>query len=240
MISPESKSQHVHEVFSQIAKRYDLMNTVLSFQQHKLWRSFTMKKMNLNSGSNVLDVATGTGAWSFALLKEVLPNGRVVGLDFCQEMLDVAVERKNKLKITDQQLQLLHGNAMDLPFEDNTFDAATIGFALRNVPDVVGCLQEMTRVVKPGGLVVSLELSKPTSPLFRTLYYFYFNKILPYVGALAVGKKDPYAWLPESLKSFPNRLELEETFRQVGLVEVKSYPLTGGIAALHMGRKVEA
>jgi len=240
MISQETKAEHVHQVFSQIAKRYDLMNSILSFQQHKLWRRFTMRKMNLTNGSRVLDVATGTGAWSFALLKEVAPNGQVVGLDFCQEMLDVAVQRKKKLRVTDHQLELLHGDAMDLPFEANSFDATTIGFALRNVPDVLGCLKEMMRVVKPGGMVVSLELSKPTFPPFRAMYYFYFNKILPYIGAIAVGKKDPYAWLPESLKDFPNRLELEGVFRDAGLVDVKSYSLTGGIAALHIGHKVEA
>jgi demethylmenaquinone methyltransferase / 2-methoxy-6-polyprenyl-1,4-benzoquinol methylase len=239
MYTGETKAAHVHRVFSQIAKRYDLMNSVLSFQQHKLWRRFTMKKISIPKGARVIDVAAGTGAWSFSLAKQVGPTGMVVGLDFCQEMLDVAIARKKAEHYSDEELRFVCGDAMKMPFEDNSFDYATIGFALRNVPDVLTCIKEMTRVVKPGGLVVSLELSKPESKLFRALYFFYFYKILPYIGALAVGSKEPYAWLPESLTDFPNRMELEDLFRQAGLVKVESYPLTGGIAALHVGRKLE-
>src|SRR5579875_916459 len=139
MIAGETKAEHVHRVFSQIAKHYDLMNSILSFQQHKLWRRFTMKKMNLSPGSRVLDVAAGTGAWTFALAKKVGPTGQVVGIDFCQEMLDVGIERKHRMGYSDDQMLLVHGDAMNLPFDDNSFDSATIGFALRNVPDVLTC-----------------------------------------------------------------------------------------------------
>ncbi len=198
-----------------------------------------MKKVHIPRGSHVIDVAAGTGAWSFSLARQVGPTGQIVGLDFCQEMLDVAIARKAAEHYTDDQIRFICGDAMKISFSDNEFDFATIGFALRNVPDVLGCLKEMARVIKPGGAVISLELSKPEFPLFRAVYYFYFYKILPFIGGLAVGKKEPYAWLPESLTNFPNRKGLEELFRKAGLVNVESYSLSGGIAALHVGRKQE-
>ncbi|MDQ0188496.1 demethylmenaquinone methyltransferase [Alicyclobacillus cycloheptanicus] len=239
MKSGVSKAEHVHSVFSRIARRYDLMNSVLSFQQHKRWRRFAMQQIRLREGADVLDVAAGTGDWTLALAKAVGPSGHVIGIDFTKEMLDVADVKLHKQPALVDRVEWIQGDAMDLPFADDAFDLATIGFALRNVPDVLTVLREMTRVVKPGGQVVSLELSKPEWPPFRAIYYFYFYRILPWIGGLAAGAKEQYAWLPESLTDFPPRLELEEIFRQAGLTEVRSYPLTGGIAALHVGRKME-
>jgi demethylmenaquinone methyltransferase/2-methoxy-6-polyprenyl-1,4-benzoquinol methylase len=239
MVSNQSKSAHVHDVFSHIAKRYDVMNSVLSFWQHKLWRRFAMKRTNLTLGGSALDVACGTGDWTLSLANVVGKSGKVVGLDFVEEMLQVAKIKMERRGILDNPVSLVAGNAMELPFKENAFDVATIGFALRNVPDVLTVLQEMTRVVKPGGQVVSLELSKPQWKPFRAIYYFYFYKVLPLIGSLVVGKKEPYAWLPESLTDFPDRKALEGIFRTAGLTNVKSYPLTGGVAALHIGTKLE-
>lgn len=231
-----TKEEKVHYIFSRIAKRYDLMNTVLSFRQHKLWRAATMKRMNVKPGQSAIDVCTGTGDWAVSLANAVGEKGYVVGVDFCEPMLQEG-RRKIVQAGVAQQVQMIHGNAMALPFGDNTFDYATIGFALRNVPDVEHVVREMTRVVKPGGMVVSLELSKPEWPPFRALYYFYFEKILPKIGNLAAKDDVSYSWLPESLKSFPDRIGLEEIFRRCGLTEVESKPLTGGIAAMHLGIK---
>ncbi|MCY0902803.1 MAG: demethylmenaquinone methyltransferase [Firmicutes bacterium] len=230
------KSEFVHTVFADIADRYDVMNSVLSFNQHKLWRRFAMRKMQLREGDHCLDVATGTGDWAIAMAKTVGRGGEVLGLDFCQEMLDVAEPKLQKLGI-DGFTSLLHGNAMAMPFPDDTYDVATIGFALRNVPDVLQVIKEMTRVVKPGSMVVSLELSKPDFKPFRTLYYFYFYRILPVIGRMAVGKDAPYRWLPESLRTFPDRHQLARLFVEAGLERVVSYPLTFGICALHIGYK---
>lgn len=238
MVVDNQKSVFVHDVFAQIAKRYDLMNSVLSFYQHKLWRRFTMKKLALSPGDRALDVACGTGDWTLSLANAVGRQGHVVGLDFTQEMLDVAQTKLDKRGWDNDFVELVRGDAMQLPFADDQFKVATIGFALRNVSDIAQVLSEMTRVVQPGGWVVSLELSKPDSKLFRRLYYFYFYRILPKIGALAVGKKAPYSWLPASLTDFPDRHALADIFTGVGLSHVQSYPLTGGIAALHMGRKV--
>ncbi|WP_018133231.1 demethylmenaquinone methyltransferase [Effusibacillus pohliae] len=232
----ETKEAKVHYIFSRIAKRYDLMNTVLSFRQHKIWRTAVMKRMNVQPGTSAIDVCTGTGDWAIALAKAVGEDGRVVGLDFCEPMLEEA-ERKVVRQGVAKQVQMVHGNAMALPFDDNTFDYATIGFALRNVPDVEYVIGEMARVVKPGGMVVSLELSKPEWPLFRALYYFYFENILPRIGNLAAKDGVSYSWLPESLRSFPDRRGLEEIFQRAGLVRVESKPFTGGIAAMHLGYK---
>ena len=126
---------------------------------------------------------------------------------------------------------------MSLPFEDNSFDYVTIGFGLRNVPDLRQVLSEMKRVVKPGGMVVCLELSKPTWQPFKGIYYFYFEKVLPNLAKVFAKSFEQYKWLPDSLAIFPGRKELADIFAETGLQEVQAYPLTGGIAALHIGTK---
>ncbi len=233
-----TKEQFVHSVFESIAPKYDLMNDILSFRRHKAWRSFTMKKMNLKPGSTAIDLCCGTGDWTISLAK-ASGTGKIVGLDFSQNMLDVGGEKVKRLGM-DEQIKLVQGNAMALPFEDHSFDYATIGFALRNVPDLVKVIEEMQRVVKPGGMVVSLELSKPTWKPFKAIYFFYFQKVLPLLGKLIVKRYEQYKWLPESLKNFPDHKELADIFRKTGLTRVEAYPLTGGIAALHIGIKPQA
>lgn len=163
-------------------------------------------------------------------------SGHIVGLDFSQNMLNVG-ERKITSESREKQIKLVQGNAMELPFEDNSFDYATIGFGLRNVPDLRHVLQEMQRVVKPGGQVVCLELSKPTWQPFKGIYYTYFQHILPMLGKLFAKRYEQYKWLPDSLALFPGRDELAGIFREVGLKDVQAHSLTGGIAALHIGIK---
>ncbi len=210
------------------------MNTLLSFRRHKSWRKFAMKKMNVQAGDTVIDVCSGTCDWAISLA-EASGSGRVVGLDFSQNMLQVGEEKLRKRGL-DKQVELVYGNAMELPYPDNTFDHATIGFALRNVPDYRHVLREMARVVKPGGQVVSLELSKPTWPPFRSVYYLYFQRILPFLGKLFADRYEQYRWLPESLVEFPDYQKLARIMEDEGCFDhVRVYPLTGGIAALHIG-----
>jgi len=230
-----SKEQHVHSVFQSIAPKYDLMNDLLSFRRHKAWRKFTMRKMGMKQGDSSIDLCCGTCDWTIALARASV-NGPIVGLDFSRNMLDVG-QTKIEQEGLDGQISLLHGNAMELPFEDNRFDYATIGFGLRNVPDLVQVLKEMKRVVKPGGQVVCLELSKPIHQPFKSVYYFYFERILPLMGKLVAKRYEQYKWLPESLKTFPDLNELAEIYREIGLRNVQAYPLTGGIAGLHIGTK---
>lgn len=191
--------------------------------------------MQVKKNSKALDVCCGTGDWSLALAEAVGTNGEVIGLDFSKNMLSVAEKKKQESKLN--QLNLIHGNAMELPFDDNSFEYVTIGFGLRNVPDYKTVIGELFRVVKPGGKVVCLETSQPTLIGYRQLYYFYFRFIMPLFGKLFAKSYNEYAWLHESAKSFPNKKELKQMFLDAGFsqVQVKSY--AGGVAAMHMGIK---
>lgn len=230
------KEKFVHQVFEDIADKYDTMNSILSFRRHRAWRQFAMKKMNVKHGDTAIDVCCGTCDWTIALAT-ASQTGEVVGLDFSANMLATGKTKIRHAKL-EKQISLIEGNAMTLPFADNTFDHATIGFALRNVPDLVKVLAEMKRVVKPGGQVVSLELSKPTWKPFRALYYFYFGRILPLLGKLFADRYEQYKWLPTSLVTFPDYKELQEIMeKEVGFSCVEVYPLSGGITALHIGYK---
>jgi demethylmenaquinone methyltransferase/2-methoxy-6-polyprenyl-1,4-benzoquinol methylase len=231
----QSKEERVHHVFEKIYKKYDKMNSIISFQRHKAWRKDVMKRMQVKEGSSALDVCCGTGDWSIALAEAAGSGGNVIGLDFSENMLSVARKKEEQLHMG--QLGFVHGNAMELPFEDNTFDYVTIGFGLRNVPDYKTVLKELHRVVKPRGKVVCLETSQPAVFGFRQLYYFYFRFIMPFIGRLFAKSYQEYAWLHESAKDFPDKMELKQIFLEAGFsrVEVKSY--TGGVAAMHMAFK---
>lgn len=231
----QSKEERVHHVFEKIYTNYDSMNSIISFQRHKAWRKDVMKRMKVKEGSKALDVCCGTGDWSISLAEAVGTYGEVVGLDFSQNMLSVAKKKKNELNI--EQLTLLHGNAMDLPFKDNSFDYVTIGFGLRNVPDYMSVLKELYRVVKPHGKVVCLETSQPTLIGYRQLYYLYFRFIMPLIGRMFAKSFKEYAWLHESAKSFPDKKELKRMFLKAGFSQVQLKSYTGGVAAMHMGLK---
>ncbi|NHM29122.1 demethylmenaquinone methyltransferase [Neobacillus terrae] len=231
----QSKEERVHHVFEKIYDNYDKMNSVISFKQHIRWRKDTMKKMNVQPGSKALDVCCGTADWTIALADAVGPSGEVTGLDFSQNMLKIGQEKVEQLHL--KQVNLVHGNAMELPFADNTFDYATIGFGLRNVPDYMQVLKEMHRVIKPGGLAVCLETSQPTMIGFRQLYYFYFRFIMPVFGKLFAKSYNEYSWLQESARDFPGMKELAGMFEKAGFKNVMFKPYSGGVAAVHIGKK---
>lgn len=231
----KSKEQHVHEVFESISGNYDKMNSVISFQMHKLWRDDVMKKMNVKKGSVCLDVCCGTADWTIALVKATGGNGIVKGLDFSENML--AVGKKKVLPY--DFVELIHGNAMELPFEDHTFDYVTIGFGLRNVPDYMQVLREMNRVLKPGGMAVCLETSQPEIPGYRQLFRFYFNYIMPLFGKIFAKSYKEYSWLQESANDFPGMKKLAAMFKQAGFEKVTYKGYSGGAAAMHMGFKKE-
>jgi len=236
-MAENSKEERVHHVFEKIYKKYDSMNSIISFNRHIAWRKDVMKRMNVAKGSKALDVCTGTGDWAISLANAIGTEGEVIGLDFSKNMLKIAHEKQQQQNIN--HLQFIHGNAMELPFAANTFDYVTIGFGLRNVPDYQTVLNEMYRVTKPGGKVVCLETSQPTLIGFKQLYYFYFRFIMPLFGKLFAKSYEEYAWLNESARDFPNKHELKRMFLDVGFshVDVKSY--TGGVAAMHMATKKE-
>ena len=167
MAENQAKKEQVHTVFQNISQKYDRLNNIISFEQHKVWRKHVMKTMNVQEGNKALDVCCGTADWTIALSEAVGTNGEVIGLDFSENMLEVGKQKTASLN----NLKLVHGDAMNLPFEDNTFDYVTVGFGLRNVPDYLAALKEMNRVLKTGGMVVCLETSQPTLPIFKPVSY---------------------------------------------------------------------
>ncbi len=231
----QSKEERVHNVFEKISDNYDKMNSVISFKLHTKWREDTMKRMNVQKGKKALDVCCGTADWTIALADAVGPSGEVVGLDFSQNMLNVGKQKVTEANLN--QVTLIHGNAMELPFPDHSFDYVTIGFGLRNVPDYLQVLKEMNRVLKPGGIAVCLETSQPTIIGYRQLFYFYFRFIMPLFGRMFAKSYSEYSWLQESARDFPGVKELAGLFKQAGFKNVTYKPYSGGAAAVHFGHK---
>jgi demethylmenaquinone methyltransferase/2-methoxy-6-polyprenyl-1,4-benzoquinol methylase len=232
-----SKEERVHSVFEKISEQYDSMNDLISFKQHSRWRNDTMKYMKVQEGDHCLDLCCGTGEWTFALANAAGKKGNVIGLDFSENMLKVGREKLKKRPLS--QVSFIHGNAMKLPFEDNSFDFITIGFGLRNVPDYLTVLKEMNRVVKPGGKVICLETSHPTAPGIKQAFKLYFTYIMPLFGKVFAKSYQEYSWLQESTEAFLTKDELKALFERAGLmsVEVKSYAF--GAAAMHSGKKLQ-
>lgn len=229
----KTKEQRVHEVFEKISSNYDKMNSVISFQQHKKWREDTMSRMNVQAGSTTLDVCCGTADWTISMGEAVGPQGKAIGLDFSQNMLNVGEEKVKPYP----QIELIHGNAMELPYPDATFDYVTIGFGLRNVPDYMQVLKEIFRVLKPGGMFVCLETSQSELPVFKQLFRFYFKYVMPIIGKFFAKSYQEYSWLQESAKDFPGMKALKKMLEQAGFVRVEYKPYSGGAAARHIGYK---
>ena len=224
------KATYVHRAFTAIADRYDLLNTLLSFNQDRRWRKSTVSALEMKGPQTVLDVATGTGKLARELERTVREGGSVVGIDFCEPML-----RKAQAQIDSTRLVL--ATSESLPFPDNRFDGATIGFALRNVPDMEKTLREITRVMKPGGRVVCLEFSRPRRPITRSLHRLYLLRVLPIVGWLISGDKEAYLYLPRSIMEFPSAEDLKAVMEKAGLERVRFRFLTWGVVAIHIGTK---
>jgi demethylmenaquinone methyltransferase/2-methoxy-6-polyprenyl-1,4-benzoquinol methylase len=194
-----------------------------------------MRKMAVKKGSTALDLCCGTADWTIALAEAAGESGKVTGLDFSENMLEVARKKVDALQL--KNVELIHGNAMELPFEDNTFDYVTVGFGLRNVPDYRQVLREMHRVLKPGGMAACLETSQPTVPGYRELYYFYFRRIMPLLGKWFAKSYEEYSWLQESARNFPGMEELAEAFSETGFGRILYKPFAGGAAAAHIAFK---
>lgn len=228
-----SKEQKVHKVFEKISDDYDKMNSVISFNQHKKWRDDIMLRMAVEKGATALDVCCGTADWTIALAKAAGPEGRVTGLDFSEKMLEAGKPKVAQFSTID----LMHGNAMDLPFEDNTFDYVTIGFGLRNVPNYDTVLKEMYRVVKPGGMVACIDTSHPEIPVYKQAFRFYFKVIMPFLGKIFAKSYQEYSWLQESTDYFPGMKKLAQMFVDAGFEKVSYKSYSGGAAAGHIGIK---
>ena len=226
----------VREMFSGIAGKYDLLNHVLSVNIDKRWRRLVREKLNgilADPSAVVLDVACGTGDLSLELKRNA--NARVIGSDFCHPMLAIAAGKTRNEK---ESIPFIEGDAMSLPFADDAFDAVTIAFGLRNLSNFADGLTELRRILKPGGTLAVLEFSSPVIPGFRELFNFYFTQVLPRVGGVVSGSRGAYEYLPDSVSKFPDQKGLVSLMRSTGFDEVDFTNLTGGIAAIHLGRKV--
>jgi len=230
-----TRDKQIRDMFASIAPRYDLLNSVLSFNLHRYWRRFAVAKCELSPGDSALDVGTGTGDLAIELARTVGERGCVVGLDFCGPMLDLAARKISRIGITNTTL--LEGNAEKLPLHSDSYQAAVAGFAIRNVESIEAALAEMTRIVVPGGRVVILELATPRGSLFRIAHGLYSNHLLPLIGWAVNRKRGPYDYLPASVASFLSREELKSLMVKVGLTDVRVYDLTGGAVAVHAGTK---
>ena len=236
-----SKEQFVKTIFNTIADKYDLTNLVISFGRCNYWRRMLMRKIGKLDGAVIIDVCCGTGKVTMDLAKKAGPNGEVIGIDLSEKMLAVAgknLEKKNMNRGSGYgQIKLIQGNALTLPFPENTFDCATIAYGLRNVTDLRQALLEMKRVVKPGGLVASLEMSVPSGPVFKKMYDIYAGQCIPLLGKAMVKNKEAYRYLYQSIISYLNPDEVTSTLTELGYVNTQCFILTGGIAAIHLGNK---
>jgi demethylmenaquinone methyltransferase/2-methoxy-6-polyprenyl-1,4-benzoquinol methylase len=223
-------------MFARISTRYDLLNHLLSANTDKRWRRLVAKRLEAalsSPGARALDVACGTGDLSLALVAAT--GARVTGLDFCRPMLEHAARKASGG--AKARCVFIEGDALRLPFGDETFDAVSIAFGLRNLSSVERGLSELLRVLKPGGRACILEFSKPVVPGFSALFQFYFAHVLPRIGGIISGSWSAYEYLPASVSRFPDQKRLAEMMREAGFFEVEYENLTGGIAALHMGTR---
>lgn len=229
------KELYVERLFASAASRYDLLNNLMSFRRHRAWRRFAVRCAGIGPGSKALDVAAGTADFTLDLIKVVGPNGLAVGIDFCMPMLRLGYDKLQTAG--EEQPALSMANAEKLPFADDCFDCATVGFALRNVASVEAVLAEMTRVVRPGGRVISMEITGPDSLLVRPLWRLYFCRFVPWAVGLFGGSKEAYHYLPDSVERFYSSRELKEVMEGCGLVDVWMRGFALGAVCLHVGTK---
>lgn len=231
----EDKTAYMRAMFTAIADSYDLINSLLSLRRDGAWRRFAASQSGIRPGGLALDVATGTGELARHLS---LWNGEgtIIGIDSCYKML---LKAKAKLVTPSDgsRVELVLGDALQLPFPDNTFDCVTVGFGLRNVADIGAAFHEITRVAKSGARVVSLELTRPRSSLARALHNFCLFHIAPFVGGLISGSKEAYTYLADSIMESPSPEEVKKIMENAGLQEVEVYRLTLGIATVHAAIK---
>ncbi|HEX6458565.1 MAG TPA: bifunctional demethylmenaquinone methyltransferase/2-methoxy-6-polyprenyl-1,4-benzoquinol methylase UbiE [Thermoleophilaceae bacterium] len=219
----------VRAMFDRIARVYDLMNSVMTAGMHHRWRERAVDMAAVGPGDRALDVATGTGDLAIALERRVGPGGRVIGSDFSDQMLELARRKSSAVKFE-------WGNALELPYEDGSFDAVTVGFGARNFSDLAAGLREMARVARPGGRVVVLEITTPTRPPLSWFFRIWFDQMVPMLGRIA-GDPDAYSYLPSSVRRFPGPEELAAELAQAGLEDIRWLLTAGGIIAIHAGRK---
>jgi demethylmenaquinone methyltransferase/2-methoxy-6-polyprenyl-1,4-benzoquinol methylase len=223
--------QTVRTMFDRIVPRYDLMNHLMTFGMDIRWRHMIAKRA-ATMGDNVLDVATGTGDVAFAI--HAAGAREVIGLDFSPMMIAAA---EAKVRDRNSPVDFLVGDAMRLPFPNGAFDACTVSFGLRNMPDYAAAIAEMTRVLRPGGKFICLEMTPYRKPVLGRIFSFYFEKVMPLIGGLLTGDMTAYRYLPKSVAAFPTSTQLVMLMRRAGLTNTHVTMLGGGTVAIHTGIK---
>ncbi|MGD0907986.1 MAG: bifunctional demethylmenaquinone methyltransferase/2-methoxy-6-polyprenyl-1,4-benzoquinol methylase UbiE [Candidatus Acidiferrales bacterium] len=230
---------HVREMFGRIASRYDLLNHLLSLDIDKIWRRRVGKRFSAilqNTNSRVLDLCCGTGDLAFAFRKQAPQGAEIIGSDFVPEML---VRARAKANASGVKIEFMEGDALSLPFGDESFDLVSCAFGFRNLANYERGLLEILRVLKPGGAIAILEFAEPRGKVFGALYRFYFRHVLPLLGGWISGNASAYSYLPRSVSKFPSPEQLQSRFEHAGFTGVKFHRWTGGIVTLHTGRKVQ-
>ena len=230
----KQRAERVGDLFAAIARRYDLLNDLQSFGMHRLWKRRVVALANVKPGDRALDVCCGTGDIAFALAR---CGAEVIGLDFSDQMLEVAQTRLQNPKFKAQNVKFLQGDAAQLPFPDNSFDAVTMGYGLRNLSSWETGLREMIRVARPGGRIVVLDFGKPGNALWRTLYFAHLKCSVPLIGLVFCGNPRAYAYILESLKHYPAQRAVAEKMRELQLANVQIVDFVGGAMAINFGQK---
>jgi demethylmenaquinone methyltransferase/2-methoxy-6-polyprenyl-1,4-benzoquinol methylase len=236
--APHGEPRLVAAMFGRIARRYDLMNRLLAFGMDGRWRRFAADQTQVRAGDYALDICSGTADLAFELAKRVGFAGRVAGLDLTREML--VLGRAKVESRQEKRVDLYEGDAMNLPYRDASFRAATMAFGGRNVPDLTGAFREMARVLLPGGRAVFLELNRPNLWGFRHLFDFYFHTFSPLVGGLISGDRAAYEYLPRSVDKFEAVEDIAVCMHDAGFGDVRIHRLMFGVAVVHVGTKPEA
>lgn len=222
----------VRAMFGGIARRYDLLNTMMTGGMHHRWRQLGVEAAGARPGDAALDICCGTGDFAFRLRDAVGPLGSVTAVDFSRRMLEVA---RRKARDSGRPVDFRWGDATNLEFDDNSFDAATVGFGVRNISDIGKVFSEMARVVRPGGRVVCLEITRPVRQPFKGFYGIWFNRFVPVLGRLVAREGPAYDYLPASVQRFPPAPVLAGVMSEAGLEDVSYRLLAGSIIALHWG-----
>lgn len=230
---PDGKKAYVAGMFDDIALKYDFLNHFLSFGIDKRWRNQLVKSLNSSHHQLILDLATGTADLAIKIAQS-LENSRVTGIDISENMLRIGVLKVQKNNLSDR-IELKKGDAENLEFEDQTFNAATVAFGVRNYENLNQGLKEMLRVLKPGGKIAILEFSMPESKIFLILYKFYFRIILPFLGRMISKNFYAYTYLPNSVNDFPDPATFQHILQQIGFKDVKCKKLTFGVCSLFTG-----
>ena len=231
-------SERVKEIFSSIAKKYERFNAISSFGAYKHWLHTMMKSASISHDAKVLDVAGGTGDVTFTVARVKHP-AHILCTDLVPEMLDVARSHYANGAAAGVPIDFRTVDAQDMPFDDNTFDAVTMAYGIRNMPKREQALREIYRVLRPGGQLICLEFSTPPNRAWRTLYHFYLRHMIPFWGGLITGERKGFVYLSKSIKAFPDQAGLATLMKDVGLTNISWKNCTGGIAAVHSAYKPE-